>query len=757
MIYNFAQIELKEALSIYSNFAKTEEGKGRILNQREFLSKEEIEEKHKFIKLFENFEEEYLTEISELKIFLRPILEEPNYVFNEKELFLILKRIGYLEKLKENLKKLKDPLAEKFISSIFDTKKLEPFEELFSEEGLLKKDANENLKKLNKKEKLIFSQIQKTLEKEIEKYRNYLSEHTIMFKDERYCLPVKKIHQRKVEGIFWGISNSKETAFIEPTSLLNLNNLYRSVLSEIEAEKQKICQEITDEIKRYLEEILKSLDTLYEIDFFNSLAKFKKNFKGVLPEIVEKEEGINLVNSYHPLLLWLNKDNPSKVIPLNLNLKPPKKCLILTGPNGGGKTIALKTVGLMIGLALMGFPLIARDGTKIPHIEKLFISIGDSQDLTKGLSSFTSVISNLSVFLQGANDKSFCLLDEVGFGTNPDEGAALGISILKGLADKNCYIIAATHIDYIKFLSLEDERFLNGSMAFDEKTGFPTFEFIKDFLGKSNAITIAEKFGLPKEIIEKAKGYLNKKSIEIETLLEKLGRLTKERMDELENLKNERENTKRLIEKINEERVKEREKLISDFENFKKEYWEKLNIEIENLRKEGFHIGKRKEERLIINLTPKNPLEEKEEVPFPFFINSKVFHKTLKKIGVLKRIEGEIGIVEIEGKNVWVNLKELESRFDEERKSTVNFVLKKEEVKNSLNLIGKRVEEAQDEIDIFLDNSIKYGIKKVKIIHGHGTGKLRRGIREYLKNHPLVSKFGAEEGDGATWVEIKNE
>jgi len=756
VIYNSFQIELKEALKIYSSFAKTEEGRLKILNFEDFLPKEEIEKKHKFIKIFENFEDEYLYEISELKSNLIPLIEDPNYIFNEKELFDILRRIKYIEILKENLKKLKSPDLNNFILAIFDPILLSSYEELFSEDGLLKKDATENLKKLYKREKTLFSQIQKTLEKEIERYKNYLSEPTIMFKGERYCLPVKKSYQSKIEGVFWGISNSKETAFIEPTSLLNLNNLYRSVLSEIEVEKQKICTEITKKIKKNLEEILKSLDILYEIDYLNSLAKFKKNLKATLPEIVEAEDGINLVDCFHPILLWINKDNPSKIVPLNLGLRPPKKCLILTGPNGGGKTIALKTIGLMLSLGLMGFPLTAKDGTKIPLIEKLFISIGDSQNIEKGLSTFTSIISTLSFFLKNSNELSFCLIDEVGFGTNPDEGAALGISILKGLADKNSYIISTTHIDYIKFLSLEDDRFSNGSMAFDEKTGLPTFQFVKDIPGKSNAIAMAEKFGLPEEIIKKAKEYLNKNSAEIENLLEKLQKLIKEKNEELEELKKEKEKAKKLMEELEEEKSKEIEKLKVDFEKFKKEIWGRLNYEIEILRKEGFQIGKKKEEKLILNLTPKNPLEEKKEDVSPFQINSYVFHKNLKKSGILRRIDGKIGVVEIEGKKIWVNLNELENKIDEEKGAFVNFSLKEEEAKNSLNLIGKRVEEAQDEIDTFLDNSIKYGIKKVVIIHGHGTGRLRRGIREYLKNHPLVLRFGAEENNGATWVEIKN-
>lgn len=757
MIYNFEQIELEEALKIYSSFAKTREGISMILNQRRLLSKEEIEKKHKFIKIFENFEDDGLYEISELKFLLEPLINDFRYIFSEKELFVILRKIKLFNNLKANLIKLNDELIEQYVFKIFNSEPLEIYEKLFNEEGFFKKDATENLKKLYKKEKIIFTQIQKLLEKEVEKYKDFLSEQTFMFKGERYCLPVKKNYQSKVEGVFWGLSNSKETVFIEPSSLLLLNNSYKSILNEIEIEKQKLCGQITKNIKNCLNDILKSIEILYEIDFYNSLGKFKKELKGVLPEIIKKEEGITLNNSFHPILYWLKRKGDSKVVPLNLKLSPPKKALILTGPNGGGKTIALKTIGLMISLGLMGFPLISGDGTKIPLIENLLISIGDSQNLEKGLSTFTSIISNLSHFLNFANSSSFCLIDEVGFGTNPEEGSALGISILKGLADKNAYIIATTHIDYIKYLSLEDERFANGSMEFDEKEGFPTFKFIKDLMGKSNAFAMALKFGMPEEIIERAKSFLDKKVVEAEKILEKLQSIVNEKEKELENLRIERENLKKQNEKIKKEWQEEKEKLKTDFENFKKSFWEKLNKEIEILREKGIQIGKKKEEKLIVNLTPEFPIKEEKEEDKSFGINSTVFHKILKKKGILVRLDGKIAVVNIEGKNFWVNLNELENVKEKEISIPVNFVLKKEiEVKNSINLIGKRVEEAIEEIDLFLDNSMKYNITRVEIIHGHGTGKLRRGIREYLKNHPFVLKFEPSENNGATFVELKN-
>lgn len=753
MIYNQSQIDLKEVLKIYSSFLKTEGGKKLILEKNGFLKKEEIEKEHKIIKAFENFEPVDLYEISELEYLLRPI-EEKNFVYEEKELYVIIKKIKKFEDLKKSLEKIKE--LENFSFNLIDPSFLKDYQDFFNEEGFIRKDANENLKRLSKKEKILFNQIQKEIENEIEKNKNYLTEKNFVFREERYCLPVKRVNQNKIEGIVWGISSSGETVYIEPSKILKMNNQYRLVLKEIEEEKKKICVEITETIRKRKDDLRKSLDTLYLIDYYNGLKDYKREMGAILPLISSIEEGIKLYNSKHPLLLWFSRENSKNVVPLTLDIIPPKKALILTGANGGGKTIALKTIGLMVCLSLMGLPITSGEGTKIPYLDNVFISIGDLQDIEKGLSTFTSTISNLSIFLKKANSSSLVLIDEVGFGTNPEEGSALGIAILKEFVDLGAFLVASTHLNYIKFLSFEDERFFNGSMAFDEKTGLPTFEFVKDALGKSNALFIAEKFGLPKEIIEKAKSYLDRKLLEMDEIIGKLQCLKKEKEEEVLKLKAEMEKLKKLEEKIKMERQEEKKKLNEEFERFKKCFWEKLNLEIENLRKEGLSIGRKKEEKLILGLTPENPFKDSNGEKLEIKENSFVFHKYLKKEGILIRKEKNYGIVEIEGKNFWVKLNDLEMIREKKIEDKVSFVYREEEKKDTINLIGKTVEEAEGEVEVFIDNSLKWGIKKIKIIHGHGTGRLRKGIREYLKKHPFVLNFHPDERDGATIVELKN-
>ncbi len=508
------------------------------------------------------------------------------------------------------------------------------------------------------------------------------------------------------------------------------------------------------EIKNYIFEIEETLKLIYEIDFYRALGNYKNETKGILPEICTINEGINLINTYHPLLLWMKIKRGAKAVPLNLSLIPPKKGLILTGPNGGGKTIALKTIGLALALGLMGFPINSEEGTKINYIENLFVSMGDSQDLEKGLSTFTSIISDLAFFIREAKENSFILIDEIGFGTNPEEGSALGLSILKNLADKNSYVIGATHLSYIKFLPAEDERFLNGSMGYDERTGVPTFQFLKDIPGSSNAIKMAEMFGLPKEVIEKAKDYLDKKILEMDKLIEKLHKSIRENEEQSLKIQEEREKERVYFEKKKEELEREKIKLREEFETFKREFWKKLNEEIEKLRNEGIKIGKKREEKLILNLTPSKTIEEKKDGSIEFKEGNGVFHKILKKKGTIKRIDGNIAIVEIEGKSLWAEIDELEPSKEEEKKYKIQYNLKEEDFNGVLNLIGKRVEEAEEEIEFFLNSAFKKRVKKVQIIHGHGTGRLKKGIREYLKEQPYVLNFYPDERDGATWVEL---
>ncbi len=757
MIYNYKQLELDQVLLLISSFSKTEEGRNFILNKREILPLEEIYKIHKLINLFENFEEKDIWESANLKYLLEPLKKNYEHIYNEKDTYKILNLILNFEGLREDLKKLEDPLIEEMEKRVFPPEPLKKYLNLFEKGGFLKKDATENLKKLYKDERLIFSQIQKQLEKEIEIHKNYLSGETFMYREERYCLPVKKVYQNKVEGVFWGISSSGETSFIEPTSLLKLNNLYKKIINEIELEKLKICAEISKGIKNYIKEIEETLNIIYEIDFYRALGNYKNETKGILPQICPTNEGINLLNTYHPLLLWMKIKRGAKAIPLNLSLRPPKRGLILTGPNGGGKTIALKTIGLALALGLMGFPINSGEGTKINHIENLFISIGDSQDLEKGLSTFTSMISDLAYFIREAKESSFILIDEIGFGTNPEEGSALGLSILKNLVDKNSYVIGATHLSYIKFLPVEDERFLNGSMGYDEKTGLPTFQFLKDIPGSSNAIKMAEMFGLPKEVIEKAKVYLDKKILEMDKLIEKLQWGIRENEEQRLKLQEEREKERASFEKKKEDLEKEKIKIREEFEAFKREFWEKLNGEIQKLRREGIKIGKKREEKLILNLTPNKNFEEKKEHFFEFKEGNLVFHKILKKSGIIKRIEGNIAVVEMGGKSFWTNIDQLEPHKEDDEEYRIQYNLKEEDFNGVLNLIGKRVEDAEEEIEFFLNSAFKKRVKKVQIIHGHGTGRLKKGIREYLKKQPYVSNFYPDERDGATWVELSYE
>ncbi len=225
MIYNYKQLELDQVLLLISSFSKTEEGRNLILSKRDILPREEIYKIHKLINLFENFEEKDIWESANLKYLLEPLKRNFEHIYNEKETYIILNLILNFEDLKKNLKKLEDPLIEEMEKRVFTPDPLKKYLNLFEKEGILKKDATENLKKLHSDERLIFSQIQKQLEKEIENHKNYLSEETFMFREERYCLPVKKVYQNKVEGVFWGFSSSGETCFIEPSSLLKLNNL----------------------------------------------------------------------------------------------------------------------------------------------------------------------------------------------------------------------------------------------------------------------------------------------------------------------------------------------------------------------------------------------------------------------------------------------------------------------------------------------------------------------------------------------------
>jgi DNA mismatch repair protein MutS2 len=459
----------------------------------------------------------------------------------------------------------------------------------------------------------------------------------------------------------------------------------------------------------------------------------------------------------------LNNKNFS---PIDLILEKEKRAVVITGPNTGGKTVALKTLGLLSLIFQTGIPVPVDEESETTIFENIFVDIGDYQSIEQNLSTYSWHISNIKEILENTNDKSLVLLDELIPGTDPDEGSSIGIGILKFLKDKKSYTVATSHFKQIKLFALSDDYFKVASVGFDKEKLSPTYKLTYNSVGQSMAFYIAEKIGINKQILETAKEYLKKEDLSLNKALE-----------ELENLKNlyekENEKYKKLVKELEEEKLKYK-KLNEELEKLKKEKWKESITEIKefvkSIKKEGYSIleeiktsgsGKEIEEFNKKVMSKINSLkEEREETSDEFEIGDKVKLKGKNTIGEIISVRENRVNVNFNGIKIWVDINELEKIYEKNEKPKTKFHIKKTKtnIKNEINLIGLTKEDAIKKLSDYLDNAVLEGYSQIRIIHGYGAGVLRKAVREYLDTCPYKIKYKdasySEGGMGVTIAEI---
>lgn len=609
--------------------------------------------------------------------------------------------------------------------------------------------------------------------------RSYLQDAVITMRDGRYCLPVKAESKTNVPGMVHDQSSTGSTLFIEPMAVVNLNNELRELLLKEQEEINAILAELSERVNENAVGIRQDYTTLAELDFIFAKAQYAKSYNGVAP--VFNENGrIHIRKGRHPLL------DAKKVVPIDVRLGEDFDQLIVTGPNTGGKTVSLKTVGLLTLMGQAGLHIPAGDRSELAIFEEIFADIGDEQSIEQSLSTFSSHMTNIVSILEKADNRSLCLFDELCAGTDPTEGAALAISILHKLHQYGAVTMATTHYSELKVYALSTPGIENACCEFDVETLSPTYRLLIGIPGKSNAFAISSKLGLPENIIEDAKSRLSDKDIDFEDMLANLeaSRITIEKEQlEIQKYKSEVEELKKRLTAKNERLDANRDEILrkanEEALQILKEAKDLADETIRNFNKYGqgtAPMSKMEKERSRVRdkmsesekkLSLKNNKETpNHKVPKKLRIGDsvKVLSMNLKgTVHTLPNAKGDL-YVQMGILRSLVNIKDLVLIDDDTSPSVKKYggtssgkikMSKSASVSTEINLIGMTVDEAIAHLDKYLDDAYLAHLPSVRIVHGKGTGALRSAVHAHLKRQKYVKSFRlGEAGEGDAGVTI---
>ena len=609
--------------------------------------------------------------------------------------------------------------------------------------------------------------------------RSYLQDAVITMRDGRYCLPVKAEAKTSVPGMVHDQSSSGSTLFIEPMAVVNLNNELRELFLKEQEEINAILADLSNRVAENANGIRQDYTVLAELDFIFAKAQLAKSYNGVAP-IFNEEGRINIRKGRHPLLA------PKKVVPIDVRLGDEFHQLIVTGPNTGGKTVSLKTVGLLTLMGQAGLHIPAGDRSELAIFHEIYADIGDEQSIEQSLSTFSSHMTNIVRILKNADDRSLCLFDELCAGTDPTEGAALAISILHKLHQYGATTMATTHYSELKVYALSTEGVENACCEFDVETLSPTYRLLIGIPGKSNAFAISSKLGLAENIIEDAKSRLSDKDVDFEDMLANLeaSRITIEKEQlEIQKYKAEIEQLKQRLTTKNERLDASRDDILrkanEEAYQILKEAKDLADETIRNFNKYGqgqAPMSKMEKERSKVrdkmNASEKNLSMKKKEtvnhkVPKKLRVGDsvKVLSMNLKgTVHTLPNAKGDL-YVQMGILRSLVNIKDL-VLIDDDAASPIARkyggsssgkikMSKSASVSTEINLIGMTVDEAIAHLDKYLDDAYLAHLPSVRIVHGKGTGALRNAVQAHLRRQKYVKSFhagAAGEGDAGVTI-----
>ncbi len=640
-------------------------------------------------------------------------------------------------------------------------------EGIFSQDGQLLDTASEKLWSIRKRRREVQAKIEDILRRMLQDPRiaQYLQEPFYTVRKGRYVLPVKSQFRGMVKGFVIDCSSSGSTLFVEPWSVAELAGELEVLVALEEEEIARILSSITERLRPYRRDLEETFSALVELDLARAKVRLGEKWKGNVPRV--GGEVLSIRDGRHPLL-------GDQAVPFNLEIPRERNTVLVSGPNGGGKTVLVKAIALLVVLTFCGIPAPCAESSSIPLYEYLFVDVGDHQDIESNLSTFTSRMVFLRDALGNAGPGSLFLLDELGAGTDPSEGAALGMALLEYLRERGATCIATTHLPALREYALRCQSVLPASLSFDPETLRPTYRLVVGCVEGSYGITIAERVGIPREIVQKALSFLREEEVKLNELLvtlsqerERARKLRHELERELLEVKREKGEVMLLQKALETERRRLKKTLKEEVETYLKEKEKEIARLVGELRKAGELNEEKYRELRAVLAEGYERIQSLEEEPEPleeFREGDTVFVDPLGRGVVLsvdaKRREALVAVGE---RRVKVSLDRLK-RSEEPPSQNVPSVqvvpfLPKERISNEVTIRALRAEEALLVLEKYLDRAILAGFKTVYIIHGKGEGRLRQVTHEFLRNHPHVQDFRLgrpeEGGVGVTVVTLR--
>ena len=691
------------------------------------------------------------------------------------EEFLALKRVlAVTQELKSFYDDLENVHLEK-LDRLFENlavfPKLQGSLQAVNDGGFIESFASENLSRIRRKIQENENQVREILQEILKNKGEMLADQVVASRNGRNVLPVKNTYRNRISGVVHDISASGNTVYIEPRAVVNLNEEIASSRADERYEIQRILQELSDLFRPHAAEIANNAWIIGHLDLVRAKVRFMQETGAVVPDLSE-EQDIQLLSVRHPLI--------ENAVANDLHFGPDLTEIVITGPNTGGKTIMLKTLGLAQIMAQSGLPILADKGSRVGIFSQIFADIGDEQSIEQSLSTFSSHMTNIVSILEQVDSESLVLLDELGAGTDPQEGAALAIAILEDLRLRQIKTMATTHYPELKAYGIETDWVENASMEFDTDSLRPTYRFMQGVPGRSNAFEIARRLGLSEVIVGHAQEQTDTDS-DVNRIIERLEEQTLESRKRLDNIREvEQENLKfnralkKLYNEFNREKETELNKArleaqeivdlaLSESESILKNLHDKSSLKPHEIIEAKTQLKKLAPE--TVDLSKNKVLKQAKKNRAPkvgddILVTSYGQRGTLVKQLKDGRWEAQVGLIKMTLEEQEFNLLKAEKEQQPKRKQ-VNVVKRANTAgpKARLDLRGKRYEEAMEELDAFIDQALLNNMAQVDIIHGIGTGVIREGVTKYLRRNKHIKSFGYAPqnagGSGATIVIFK--